>query len=105
MRNTSPAAIALLADRALYAIKLPLVLASNTPICVTVPKPDPVAVGNSTAPELVAKLPDTVNETVFLTYAVPDVLTSVPLASSAGLEVNKATYQAVGLVTLVAVNT
>jgi hypothetical protein len=90
--------------KAAYAIRVPLVLAVNTPTCVTVPY-DAVAVGNSIAPLLVAKLPDTVNAAVCLAYAVPEVDTSVPLASSAGLLVNNARYQAVGLVTLVVVNT
>jgi len=96
--------IALLVLNAEYAIRLPLVLASNTPTWLTVPY-DAVAVGNSIAAELDAVLPDTVKAADCLAYAVPEVDTSVPLASSAGLLVNKAKYQAVGLVTLVAVNT
>jgi hypothetical protein len=64
-----------------------------------------VAVGNSTAAEFVARLPDTENATVCLAYAVPEAETSVPDASSAGLLVNSAIYHAVGLVTLVVVKT
>jgi len=86
-------------------MRLPLELASKTPTWVTVPKPDPVASGNSMAALVVAVLPDTVKLADCLAYAVPEVETSVPLASSAGLDVNSAKYHAVGLVTLVAVNT
>jgi hypothetical protein len=96
--------IALLELNAAYAIRVPLVLAVNTPTCVTVPY-DAVAVGNSIALLFDAVLPDTVKLADCLAYAVPEVDTSVPLASSAGLLVNSARYQAVGLVTLVAVNT
>ncbi len=101
MRITSPVSIALLVVSAAYAIKLPPDEASNTPMCVTVPY-EAVAVGNSIAAEFDAVLPDTVNATDFRTYAPPD--TSVPDASSSGLLVNNATYQAVGRVTDVAVN-
>tara|TARA_R100001510_G_scaffold53922_1_gene56003 strand:+ start:379 stop:675 length:297 start_codon:yes stop_codon:yes gene_type:complete len=96
--------IALLELNAAYAIRSPPEDAVNTPTWLTVPY-DAVAVGNSIAAELDAVLPDTVKLADCLAYAVPEVLTSVPLASSAGLLVNSARYQAVGLVTLVAVNT
>ena len=48
------------AVNALEAIMLSPVEAVQTAKCVTVPNPDPVATGNSIAPELVAKLFDTV---------------------------------------------
>jgi len=59
-------------------------------MCVTVPY-DAVAVGNSIAAEFDAVLPDTLKDTLWRAYAVPDVLTSVPLASSSGFDVNSAT--------------
>jgi hypothetical protein len=50
-----------------------------------------------------AVLPDTVNAAVWRAYAVPTVVTSVPLPSSSGFDVNRARYHAVGRVALPAV--
>jgi len=82
---------------AAYASMFPADSASQTATCETVPK-FAVAVGNSTAAAVVAVLPETVKVTVWRTYAVPEVETSVPDASSSGLAVCSARYNVLGAV-------